>query len=212
MSTMNHSTAHPSDWSSALPVAVREVEDFLSATGWDQPPQLFALVPTAQLLAAEPALAASLTAPEGLTPVAQDPLTDSDLAATLEGICWPDGVIGCALAQEIVVLPPAAEAELDRAVAAAAGTPRIVDGAGGADSDDTVDDAAAADLNRVAVRVAQSHPDRRDARLVVAVMRAGGYCCLLRIRGVGDQPDELVEHPDLAPNMVNALLGTLDVG
>ncbi len=203
MSAMNHSTAHPSDWSSALPVAVREVEDFLSATGWDQPPQLFALVPTAQLLAAEPALAGSLTAPDGLTPVAQDPLTDSDLAATLEGICWPDGVIGCALAQEIVVLPPAAEAELDRAVS---------DAAGSSEGATDADDATAADLNRVAVRVAQSHPDRRDARLVVAVMRAGGYCCLLRVRGIDDQPDELVEHPDLAPNMVNALLRTLDVG
>ena len=189
MNATEHSAA---DWSSALPTAAREVEDFLSESGWDQPPQLFALVPTAQLLQAEPGLATRLAVAEGLTPVAQDPLTDEDVAEKLAEICWPEGVTGCALAQEIVVLPPAAEAELDQAVAGASGSPD--------------------DLDRVAVRVAQRHPDRRDARLVVAVLRAGGHCCLLRVRGTGDQPDELVEHPDLAPNMVNALLRTLDVG
>jgi hypothetical protein len=192
MSAMNATEHSAADWSSALPTAAREVEDFLSESGWDQPPQLFALVPTAQLLQAEPGLAARLAVAEGLTPVAQDPLTDEDVAEKLAEICWPDGVTGCALAQEIVVLPPAAEAELDQAVAGASGSPD--------------------DLDRVAVRVAQRHPDRRDARLVVAVLRAGGHCCLLRVRGTGDQPDELVEHPDLAPNMVNALLRTLDVG
>jgi hypothetical protein len=192
MSAMNATEHSAADWSSALPTAAREVEDFLSESGWDQPPQLFALVPTAQLLQAEPGLATRLAVAEGLTPVAQDPLTDADVAEKLAEICWPDGVTGCALAQEIVVLPPAAEAELDQAVAGASGSPD--------------------DLDQVAVRVAQRHPDRRDARLVVAVLRAGGHCCLLRVRGTGDQPDELVEHPDLAPNMVNALLRTLDVG
>jgi hypothetical protein len=192
MSAMNSDELSSADWSSALPTAAREVEDFLSESGWDQPPQLFALVPTAQLLQAEPGLATRLAVAEGLTPVAQDPLTDEDVAEKLAEICWPEGVTGCALAQEIVVLPPAAEAELDQAVASSSGSPD--------------------DLDRVAVRVAQRHPDRRDARLVVAVLRAGGYCCLLRVRGTGDQPDELVEHPDLAPNMVNALLRTLDVG
>lgn len=179
----------PPDWSAWLPAATREVEDFLAETGWDQPPQLFALVPTSELVAAEPELAARLTAVEGLTPVAQDPLTNDDLAETLAGIFWPDEVTGCALAQEIVVLPPGAEEELDRAVA------------------DVDDD----ELNRVAVRVAQQHPDRRDARLVVAVLRAGSFCCVLRLRGAHGEPDEVVEHPDLAPNMVNALLHTLDV-
>lgn len=179
----------PADWSTWLPVAVREVEDFLSEAGWDQQTQLFALVPTIELVAAEPDLAERLPAAEGLTPVAQEPLTDDDLAETLAGIFWPDEVIGCALAQEIVVLPPEAEAELDRAVA----------------------DVDADELNQVAVRVAQRHPDRREARLVVGVLRSGQYCCLLRLRGTDEAPGELVEHPDLAPNMVNALLRTLDV-
>ena len=186
-------TGPRSEWASALPTTAREVEDFLAETGWDQPPQLFALVPTAQLLRAEPDLAQRLPTSEGLTPVAQEPLRAEDLAETLAGICWPEQVTGCALAQEIVVLPPEAEAELDRAMSdagAAGGSP--------------------AELNHVALRMAQRHPDRREARLVVAVLRAGEHCCLLRLRGVGEGPDELVERPDLAPNMVSALLHTLD--
>jgi hypothetical protein len=193
MSPMSSGENSPIDWSSWLPSVAHEVEDFLADTGWDQPPQLFALVPTGELVAAEPDLAERLPSVDGLTPIAQDPLDAEDLAETLTEICWPPEVAGCALAQEIVVLPPGAEAELDRAVAENVGS--------GADTDE---------LNQVAVRVAQQHPERRDARLVVAVLRAGSFCCLLRLRGEGDQPDELVEHPDLAPNMVSALLRTLE--
>lgn len=182
------------DWSTALPGAVREVEDFLAESGWEQPPQLFALVPTADLLAAEPALAEALAEGDGLTPIAQDPVDDGDLAEALERIFWPDGVSGCALAQDIVVLPPGAEAELDQAIAASG----------------AAQEASAPELDQVAIRFAHSHPDRRDARLVVGVLRSGGHCCLMRIRGVDDEPDELVEHPDLAPNMVSALLRTLE--
>ena len=42
---------------SALSVCVREVVAFVDSAGWDQPPQLFALVPTAELRAAEPGVA-----------------------------------------------------------------------------------------------------------------------------------------------------------
>lgn len=178
----------PANW---LPAAVREVEDFLAEAGWDQPPQLFALVPTAELVRREPGLAERLPSVEGLTPIAQEPLGDqADLAETLAGICWPDEVAGCALAQEIMVLPPDAEAELDSAVAAS----------------------GEADTVGVARRVAGAHPDRRDARLVVGVLRGGEHRCLLRLRGAPDGTDpleELVEHPDLAPNLVAALLATL---
>jgi hypothetical protein len=191
---MNHSTEPHSDWTAALPGVVREVEDFLASSGWDQPAQLFALVPTADLIAAEPALAGSLAEGHGLTPVAQEPIDGTDVAAVLDEICWPDEVSGCALTQDIVVLPPDAEAALDEAIS----------------SSETPDSEGGAELEQVALRFAHSHPDRRDARLVVGVLRTGGYCCLLRLRGLGDEPDELVEHPDLAPNMVTALLRTLD--
>jgi len=191
---MNHSTEPQSDWTAALPGVVREVEDFLAESGWDQPAQLFALVPTADLIAAEPGLAGSLAEGNGLTPVAQEPMDGTDVASALEEIFWPDEVSGCVLTQDIVVLPPDAEAALDEVIATS-GPPEASSGP---------------ELDQVALRFAHSHPDRRDARLVVGVLRTGGYCCLLRLRGLDDQPDELVEHPDLAPNMVTALLGTLE--
>ncbi len=97
---------------------------------------------------------------------------------------WPDAVHGCALAQEIVVLPPEAEAALP-----------------------TGDSTGDSDTMR---RIAAEHPRRREARLVAAVLRDGTAACVLRLRGEdGDDEDHLVEHPELAPNLTDALLATL---
>ena len=160
-----------------LLAAAREVEDFVASGGWDQAPQLFALVPTAELLEAQPHLAAAVSPDAGLVPIAQDALPDTDLAETLAGIMWPDLVHGCAIAQEILVLPPEAEAELP------------ADG-------------------EAMRKTAAEHPQRREARLVAAVLRDGATACVLRLRGA--DADELVESPDLAPNLTRALLATLE--
>ena len=48
------------DFVSNLEALVREVEDHVAAAGWDQPVRLFALVPTVNLLAANPDLASEL--------------------------------------------------------------------------------------------------------------------------------------------------------
>ncbi len=165
-----------------LSAVAREVEDFVSTAGWDQPPQLFALVPTAELVEAQPELAAEVDAGAFLTPVAQDALPTEDLAEALAGIMWPDAVQGCAIAQEIVVLPPDVEDTLPA----------------GEDQGDT-------DALR---RIAAEHPQRREARLVAAVLRDGTAACVLRIRGT-EGTDEIVEHPELAPNLTDALLDTL---
>lgn len=164
-----------------LPGTTREVEEFVAAAGWDQSPQLFALVPTRTLLADQPQLADQVDAASLLTPVAQEPLPEGQLDAALAGIEWPAAVTGCALAQEIVVLPPDAEEELG-------GLP---------------DDAEEA---RQAVA---DHPQRREARLVAAVLREGVGACVMRLR-TEDGSGEVVEHPDLAPNLLRALLATLE--
>ncbi|WP_020667900.1 PPA1309 family protein [Amycolatopsis nigrescens] len=167
----------------------REVEEFVASGGWDQPPQLFALVPTEALLREQPELAEQLDPDSHLTPVAQEQLPDGDLAESLARIAWPDAVVGCALAQEIIVLPPDAEAELP-----------------GEDTDAERLRQAAAD-----------HPRRTEARLVAAVVRAGTGACVMRLRGVsrpdddesGTEPiDEIIEHPELAPNLLDALRAT----
>lgn len=178
--------ARPNPSSASLPQVVREVEDFAATGGWDQPPQLFALVATADLLARQPELGDQVDADSSLTPVAQEPLPDDDLADTLAGIVWPETVTGCALVQEIVVLPPDAEADLDAAAAAG-------------------QDADAARMRRIAME----HPRKREARLVAGVLRDGTAACVLRVRGDKDSPDEIVEHPELAPNLVDALRETL---
>ncbi len=162
-----------------LPSVAREVEEFVSAAGWDQPPHLFALVPTEHLLREHPDLAGQVDPGATLTPVAQEALEESDLGVALASIMWPEVVAGCVLAQEIVMLPPEAEADLP-------------DGDGDALS-----------------RIAATHPQAREARLVAAALRDGSVACVLRLRSGEGELDEVVEHPDLAANLTAALLDTL---
>ncbi|WP_091295993.1 PPA1309 family protein [Amycolatopsis xylanica] len=170
----------------------REVEEFVASGGWDQRPQLFALVPTRALLDEQPELKGQLDLSSPLTPVAQEALPDGDLGEALARIEWPDLVLGCALAQEIIILPPGAE--------------------------DALSEAGDSDADRLR-RAAADHPQRTEARLVAAVLREGGAACVMRIRGEGrpgdDTPpeatplDEIIENPELAPNLIEALRATL---
>jgi hypothetical protein len=176
-----------------LSAVVGEVEGHVAEAGWDQPPQLFALVETEQLLRAEPQLARTMGLVAGrpgeLTPVAQDPLDDGPLDEQLARVVFGEEVLGVVLAQEVLVLPPAAEQEL-----------------------------AALEDPDEASRVAGTHPDRREVRMVVGVVRGGGQAAVLRLRGRGpredgvDEPDERVTGPDLAPALASALLAMLDGG
>ena len=166
----------------ALFAVVGEVEEHVAEAGWDQPPQLFALVDTEELLRAEPQLAQSMglvaARPGSLTPIAQEELAEGPLDEALAGIVFGPEVLGVVLVHEVLVLPPAAEAELDP------------------DADP--------------VEYAATHPHRRDVRMVVGVMRDGTRECVLRLRGVDEEPDERLSGPDLAPALADALLATLD--
>ncbi len=103
-----------------LAVAVAEAEEFVGTAGWDQAPQLFALVRTAELIADQPEVAAHLDPDVVYTPVAQDPMPAAELEEKLRQIAWPPAVAGCVLVQEIVVLPPSAQDALPADPAAAA--------------------------------------------------------------------------------------------
>ncbi|MFD6095960.1 PPA1309 family protein [Nocardiopsis flavescens] len=87
-----------------------DLERHAADQGWDRPLGLYALVPTVELLAAEPALAEMLGVtgepdPLELTPVEQDPLPDDlPLEEALGRIMWPEGVAGCALVMERLVV------------------------------------------------------------------------------------------------------------
>jgi hypothetical protein len=175
-------TLPPDPLTSPLQSVVGEVEGHVAEAGWDQPPQLFALVPTEELLRAEPQLAQTMGlvagSPSSLTPVAQEPLTDAPLDAQLSSMVFGEEVLGVVLAHEVLVLPPAAEAALAE-----------------------VEDPAAA---------AAEHPDRREVRMVVGVVRGGGSACVLRLRGTTPEQDERVTGQDLAPALAAALLATLE--
>lgn len=165
---------------SPLEATLREIERHADAAGWDRPPQLFALVDTAALLDSEPGLAERLglsAETAGYTPVEQDALPDRPLDEALAGIMWPEGVLGCALVHEVLVLPP--EAERTRPMAAEAD------------------------------RWAREHADRREVRLAVAVLADGTSASAVRLRAPRERPDELLYGEDLAPNLREALLGTL---
>src|SRR4051794_10358124 len=102
----------------ALQTAVREIEAHASEAGWDKPARLYALVPTSDLLAREPALAAAMGLDEvaaagSLTPVEQDDVpVNKPLESVLGQIMWPAEVFGCAAVVERLGLPPDADGQL----------------------------------------------------------------------------------------------------
>lgn len=180
---MSHVTSTPRPVSDPLTLAALDTERHVARDGWDQPVRVFALVPTADLLAQQPSLAAELTAhdaaPGALSAIEQEGLPDADgLEDLLRQIAWPDSVSGCAIAVERIVLPPDAERDLPD------------------DPDQALD-------------VVGSHPNRADVRLVVAVTREGASRCLLRQRD-HDSDDKVALGDDIAPGLVHALKATFD--
>ena len=171
----------------ALSKAVIEIERHVSSKGWDQPAQLFALVPTEDLLRAEPQLAAELGADDAsqpLTPVAQGELPggvdDENLADALARIEWPDGVSGCAVAVERIVLPASVESGLSEA-----------------DSD--------AEL----ARMAGSDPRRHEVRMVAGVLREGDQFGAVRLR-THDEDSAVLTGVDLVPTLCQVLSLTFE--
>jgi hypothetical protein len=58
--------------------------------------------------------------------------------------------------------------------------------------------------------VYKRHPERREARLAVAVLRDGSRACAVRLRAAGEEDDAVLVGDDLVPNLAEALLETLD--
>lgn len=159
-----------------------DIEKHLASTGWDQPPHLFALVETADLLGREPQLAESLGVvdplPGHLTPVDQGELPEhASLDELLGGITWPPEVLGTALAVERLVVPPEVERDMPQ------------------------DESAA-------LTWLGEHPQREEVRVVVAVLRDGSRAGVLRLRS-HDSDTEVLSGDDLVPGLSEALAATL---
>ena len=180
----------------ALSRCVREVVEFVDAAGWDAAPQLFALVPTAELLAAQPELAGTLTDGTELTPVAQERSAERArrlaagpgrgpghhrVAAGRRGVRTGTGDRDPA---------PSVESELEELES---------------ELGSELDSGRAVRGIPTGSPTPTHHPERREARLVAGVLRGGESLCLLQLRG----ETQLLEHPELAPNLVAALAATL---
>ena len=165
-----------------------DIERHAAASGWDQPPRLFALVETADLVRREPQLATDLGlgagepgephGPGGLTPVEQDELPEhATIEELLGGIAWPTEVLGTALIVERLMVPPEAERDMPQ------------------------DEGAA-------LQWLAEHPERQEVRIVVAVLRDGTRSAALRMRAHDDETSVL-SGPDLVPGLADALSATL---
>lgn len=98
----------PDNLRDALTSAVTEVEEHVAQDGWNQQRQLFALVPTAELLAHEPGLVGQIggddpEAVTGFTPVEQGEFPGDTIAEALAKLAWPDEIVGVVLVLEIMV-------------------------------------------------------------------------------------------------------------
>lgn len=179
--TMCAMTSGPDAPERALATAVDEVERHVRLDGWDQPARLFALAPTDELLAREPALVQQLGldgAPDDaapLTPIEQE-IGDRAVEDLLASITWPETVTGAVLVIERIVLPPGAEDEMP-------------------------------DEDADAATWAQQHPARADVRVVVGVLREGTRASVVRVRG-HDADTDLLRSAELSPELGEALFAT----
>lgn len=172
--------------------AVLELEQHAAAAGWDQPAQLFALVPAGDLMSQDPGLAAAVglsegTHPETLVTVEQGELPpEIPLEQLLTQIEWPDEVRGAAVVVERVVLPPSAGELPDDPEAAAA--------------------------------IALAHPEREEVRIIAAALRSSGVgpvtgstYAAMRLRS-RDEDFAVLESPDLVPGLLELVASTLGIG
>ncbi|GAB3207860.1 PPA1309 family protein [Marinactinospora thermotolerans] len=163
---------------------VLDLERHAADQGWDQPVRVYALVPTADLIAQEPHLAGLLGVSEpvdaaDLTPIEQEPLPEGvPIEEALGRMAWPEAVAGCALVMERLVVKG---------------------------SDETLDPPRGAD----AAAWAAEQPGSEEIRMVAGVLRDGSRHSALRMRS-HDSPDQVLNGQDLVPALTSALALTLE--
>lgn len=166
-----------------LSIAALDTERHVAAGGWDQNPRLFALVPTADLVEREPHLRVQLRGADltegALSAVEQEDLPRTSSLETLLGRLSWPEAV-VGVALAVERIVVPPEAERDLPEQPGAATDALA-----------------------------SHPQRRDVRLLVAVLRDGQSRCLLRQRA-HDRDDQVAMGDDIAPGLVHALKATLE--
>jgi hypothetical protein len=112
-----------------------------------------------------------------MTSVEQEITDTLELDELLATIAWPAEVVGALVALERIVLPPSAQSDLP------------------------------GENESELVQVAANHPDRRDVRIVSAVLRSGENLNALRHR-THDSADAVAVSSDLVTRLNDALAAT----
>lgn len=163
----------------------QETEQHVAADGWDQRERVFALVPTADLVAAEPSLADALAGAGRYSSIEQELPEGVELEEYLGRLAWPRSVTGCALAVERLRAAPAAEGQAEGQTA---------DEAGGTASGDGLDDTA---------------PGTEPVRLLVVATREGERFTLVRF-AAHDSDDAVAVGAEVGTDLQAALATTLE--
>ncbi len=165
-----------------LVAALADIDVHLATGGWDQPTRLYALVKTQELVHAEPGLAQAL----GL-----DVRADDESLTPVE--------------QE----PPAPGQPLDDWLARIGWSPDVA-GCALAQEVFALPPSAESELpgDVDPIEWVASHPQRREVRMVVGVLRGGPRTSILRVRGTGDTPDDVISGEHLVPRLADALAAT----
>jgi hypothetical protein len=166
----------------ALRAVALELDRHAAEGGWDQPARLFALVHTQRLLDEEPGLAGVL----GVDPAA-------DLTASLTPV-------------EQETLPQ--EEPLEELLVQMAWPPEVHGTAVVVERLVLPPSVQLPDDEAEAQQVAETHPERQEVRMTAAATRDGATYCALRLRD-HDDPQSVVEGPDLVPALLELLQGTL---
>jgi hypothetical protein len=168
-----------------LRAAVLELERHVAGAGWDQPAQLYALVPAGDVISDDPQAAELVGLPPDTDPDVLVTIEQGDLPAELsleellEQIEWPPEVRGTAVVVERLVLPPSV-GEVPQAA-------------------------------EEATKFAQDHPEREEVRIVAGALRGGATYAAMRLRS-RDEDLAVIESPDLVPTLLELLQSTLRPG
>ena len=169
----------------ALRAVALELDRHAAQSGWDQPARLFALVRTQDLLDQEPGL---------VDVIGVDPTADLTASLTpVEQETMPPAEPQEALLQELM-WPPDVH-----------GTAVVVERLVLPPTVQLPDDDAEAQ------QVAETHPERQEVRMTAAATRDGATYCALRLRE-HDDPQSVLEGPDLVPALLELLQATLAAG
>ncbi|QRO86750.1 PPA1309 family protein [Kytococcus sedentarius] len=188
----------------------QETEQHVAADGWGQRERVFALVPTADLVAAEPSLADALAGAGRYSSIEQELPEGVELEEYLGRLAWPRSVTGCALAVERLRAAPAAEGGTADEAGGTASEDGPDDTASEGGSGDTASEGGADDTaSEGGSGDTASEGGTEPVRLLVVATREGERFTLVRF-AAHDSDDAVAVGAEVGTDLQAALATTLE--